>query len=190
MGDRTGTVRLAEADIVAAALEIVHEAGVEGLTMRGLADRLDVSVAAAYKHVDDKPTLLRIAAAELFSRVEGADVDGDDWIVRVRLLMTRFYDVMSAYPGMSAYIALQPDEIPRLQVSERMREILVGAGFGADEAWDIMATFVFYCSGALDGPIGQMDLGEARAVILRGAYLNGLERILDGLRVALDRLHQ
>jgi TetR/AcrR family transcriptional regulator, tetracycline repressor protein len=175
---------LSESSIVACALEVIRNDGVEGLTMRVLADRLGVSVAAAYKHVADKETLLRLAANQLFSQVEEGDVEVADWIARLRALMLRFYDVMTEHPGMSSFIGLEPDEFPRRHMAATMHEILLGAGFDSDEAWDVLTTFVFLASGALDGPIRRRDLGPNKDQLLRAAYGRALERVLDGLQVA------
>jgi len=152
--------------------------------MRVLAERLGVSAAAAYKHVVDKDALLRLAADQLFSQVEEGDVEGADWIARLRALMTRFYDVMTEYPGMSGFIALDPDEFPRRHMAATMHEILAQAGFETEEAWDVLITFVFLASGALDGPMRRRDLGPNRDELLRAAYGRALDRVLDGLQVA------
>lgn len=178
---------LDQKEVVSAALQIVKDVGVDGLTMRLLAERLNVSVAAAYKHVDNRATLLRLAADVLFSRVVEADPADGTWADRVRTLMVGFYDVMTPFPGMSAYIALQSDAIPKRRMTDLMLEILVAAGFSAAEAWGAMTTLVFYSAGALDGPLGSMDLGEHKQRMLRDAYRRGLDTILDGLGVALER---
>ena len=46
--------------------------------------------------------------------------------------------------------ALDPDEFPRRHMAATMHEILAHAGFETDEAWDVLTTFVFLASGALD----------------------------------------
>jgi TetR/AcrR family transcriptional regulator, tetracycline repressor protein len=51
--------RLSRADIVQAALDLVDEVGLDGLTMRRLADRLDVSPMGLYRHVRNKDDLVR-----------------------------------------------------------------------------------------------------------------------------------
>jgi AcrR family transcriptional regulator len=188
---RTGDSReqrlLSESTIVACALDVIRRDGVEALTMRVLAGRLGVSVAAAYKHVADKETLLRLAANQLFSQVEEGDVEVADWIARLRALMLRFYDVMTEHPGMSGFVALDPDDFPRRHMAAIMHEILSDAGFESEEAWDVLTTFVFLASGALDGPMRHRDLGPNKNQLLRAAYGRALERVLDGLLVAQRR---
>lgn len=55
-GDDT---RLSRAEIVQAALELVDEVGLDGLTMRRLADRLGASPMGLYRHVRNKEDLVR-----------------------------------------------------------------------------------------------------------------------------------
>jgi AcrR family transcriptional regulator len=181
------TKPLGEPEIVEAALQIVAAVGVEGLTMRGLADRLGVSVAAAYKHVPDKQALLHLACDNLLSRVEEGDVRDGDCLDRIRAFMINFYDVMRTYSGMSAYLALRPEELPRLRMTATMRHILEEAGFSVSETWDIMMTLHFFATGALLGPMAPMGPHDARAEVLRDIYCRGLEMVLDGLRVRQQR---
>jgi AcrR family transcriptional regulator len=169
---------------VAVALEIVRAVGVDGLTMRALADRLGVSVAAAYKHVADKEALIGLAADELLSRVEAGDVVGSDWTARVRELMVGFYDVMSAHPGMGAYLARSAQENPRRHITATMREILEPAGFVDPEVLTVMGILVFYASGALQGAISRDVPPSEHAAMLREVYCRGLDALIDGFRVS------
>lgn len=52
-----GEPRLSRAEIVQAALDLVDEVGLDGLTMRRLADRLDASPMGLYRHVRNKEDL-------------------------------------------------------------------------------------------------------------------------------------
>src|SRR6266700_1261838 len=58
--------------LVAAALELIHEEGIEALSMRGLADRLEVKAASLYWHVRDRRELL-----ELLEALERSDTFAD-----------------------------------------------------------------------------------------------------------------
>ena len=54
--------------IAATAMEMIDEVGVEKLTMRALAARLDVSAMALYHHVEDKDELLRLVGSRYSPR--------------------------------------------------------------------------------------------------------------------------
>src|ERR1700735_5755608 len=63
--------------IVSAALDIIAERGVAGLSMRLLSQRLGVSLGATYRHVPNKDDLLRLVAADLYGRITPAgDTEG------------------------------------------------------------------------------------------------------------------
>src|SRR5919108_4301546 len=55
--------------LVEAALELVNEEGLEGLSMRALADRLEVKAASLYWHVRDRRELLELLAEEILDTV-------------------------------------------------------------------------------------------------------------------------
>jgi AcrR family transcriptional regulator len=60
---------LSKAVIVQAALDVLDEAGVDGLTVRAVAAKLDVKAAALYWHVRDKQDLLDEMATEVWRQV-------------------------------------------------------------------------------------------------------------------------
>src|SRR5438552_15029207 len=55
--------------LVGAALELVNEEGLEGLSMRALADRLEVKAASLYWHVRDRRELLELLAESILETV-------------------------------------------------------------------------------------------------------------------------
>lgn len=55
--------------IVARAVEIVDEAGIESLSLRSLARDLGVSAPALYDHIDSKESLLRLMAREGYANL-------------------------------------------------------------------------------------------------------------------------
>jgi TetR/AcrR family tetracycline transcriptional repressor len=60
---------LSRARVVSAALGLVQEAGLESLTMRALADRLNVKAASLYWHVRDRRDLLELLAGSILDGV-------------------------------------------------------------------------------------------------------------------------
>ena len=100
----TGRQALSKPIIVAAAIEIIAERGVEGLSMRHLSERLGVALGATYKHVPDKHTLLRLVAEVLYARIEPAD-DVVDEFEQAKSVMLQVHEVLAAHPGMAEYIA-------------------------------------------------------------------------------------
>jgi TetR/AcrR family transcriptional regulator, tetracycline repressor protein len=64
---------LTKASIVAAALDLLDEAGLDGLTVRAVAGRLGVQAPALYWHVRNKQDLLDEMATEIWRRI-GAEL--------------------------------------------------------------------------------------------------------------------
>ena len=61
--------------------EAAHDLGLEGLTLRAVADHLGVSIAALYHHVDGKDSLMRLAAEVSSTRVPVPVDRGQHWAV-------------------------------------------------------------------------------------------------------------
>jgi TetR/AcrR family tetracycline transcriptional repressor len=66
---------LAKAEIVRAALEVLDEEGLDGLTLRKVAARLDVQAPALYWHVRNKQELLDEMGTEVWRRISLRVVD-------------------------------------------------------------------------------------------------------------------
>jgi AcrR family transcriptional regulator len=83
------TVPLTKAAIVQAALDLLDEAGMDGLTVRALAGRLGVQAPALYWHVPSKQALLDEMATQIWRRIATvmADLAAD---VPWRELMTTY----------------------------------------------------------------------------------------------------
>jgi AcrR family transcriptional regulator len=59
--------------------EAAHELGLDGLTLRKVADHLGVSIAALYHHVSSKDDLMRVAAEYSVARVPRPEDRGQHW---------------------------------------------------------------------------------------------------------------
>lgn len=70
-------MRNTRADVVAAALRVLHEHGLESLSMRRVAAELGLQPGALYHHVADKQSLLALMADEIVREVGGAHGAGD-----------------------------------------------------------------------------------------------------------------
>jgi TetR/AcrR family tetracycline transcriptional repressor len=73
-------MRLRRNDVIDAALGLLDEVGLDALTTRRLADRLDVRVGALYWHVKDKGELLGTLADRIVAEAhEAPPPTGDHW---------------------------------------------------------------------------------------------------------------
>jgi AcrR family transcriptional regulator len=172
---------LSEAEVVAAALEIIKEGGAESLTMRRLSDDLGVALGATYKHVSNKQVLLTLVADELFARVEDTDPRDEEWLPRMHALFVRIYDTFRAYPGLADQVAHLPSQDPQPpHLHGTLVKLLADAGFSDPEVNEVMGALFFYTTGALlmDAPYPSQHSAAAFAA--------GLDFLLVGARELLE----
>ncbi|MDQ7809351.1 TetR/AcrR family transcriptional regulator C-terminal domain-containing protein [Amycolatopsis sp. A133] len=135
--------------IVTAALELLDEKGMDALTVRALATRLDVRAPALYWHVRNKQELLDEMATEVMRRVTGALAaipPGDGWredlgsyahVLRSEYLLHR--DGARIFSGTRI---TDPDVV---RMKEPWFERWAAAGWkpaDADDAIDVVTAFV------------------------------------------------
>jgi TetR/AcrR family transcriptional regulator, tetracycline repressor protein len=129
---------LTKAAIVQAALDLLDEAGMDGLTVRALAARLGVQAPALYWHVRSKQALLDEMATLVWRRVTDvmAGLPGDlpwrevmwTYAVTVRAELLRYRDGAKAFSGSTL---TDPDVVRRGEVTLRN---LTGQGFALPDA--------------------------------------------------------
>jgi AcrR family transcriptional regulator len=125
---------LREQDIVAAALDLAAQHGFDGLTMRALADELDVTPMAIYYHVANKEALLELVTDVILAGVEVPGTDAGDWMTRLRVLHLESSRVVDAYPGLGAMMLNVGLTAQVRRLMNANVEILLEAGFDARSA--------------------------------------------------------
>jgi AcrR family transcriptional regulator len=114
--------------IIDAAVALLDGHGIDGLTMRRLAQHLTVTSTALYWHVKTKDDVLDLAVDQIFGEVALPDV-GDDWRDDVRTLTCRWRAVMLRHPwapGLIGRPMLGPNVLAR---TEFLQSALVRGGF-------------------------------------------------------------
>ncbi|WP_280382829.1 TetR/AcrR family transcriptional regulator C-terminal domain-containing protein [Nocardia wallacei] len=137
--------------IAEAALGLLDEVGLDGLTMRKVATALDVQAPALYWHVKNKRELLDAMARAVFvSAVTGVEAprqgeDWQDWVIalagRLRHAMLRYRDGGKVLAG--TYVS---DEIMYRTVELTLRT-LEDAGFEAADAERVFPILLHYTVG-------------------------------------------
>ncbi|MER7334051.1 MULTISPECIES: TetR/AcrR family transcriptional regulator C-terminal domain-containing protein [unclassified Micromonospora] len=113
--------------IVDAAVTLLDEHGIEGLTMRRLAQRLDVTSTALYWHVKIKDDVLDLAVDRIFGDVPIPDVS-DNWLEDIRALARAWRAAMLRHPWAPRLIGrpmLGPNVLAR---TEFLQSALVRGG--------------------------------------------------------------
>jgi len=101
-GDRRRT--LTRERLVAEALTVIAAHGVDGLTMRGLATRLEVVPAALYRHVRNKEQLYDLVLDEVLAEVDYQLDRTLAWTEQVQTLAHRLRTVLENHPGIAALL--------------------------------------------------------------------------------------
>jgi AcrR family transcriptional regulator len=122
--------------IVAEAVALLDEEGVDRLTMRRLAERLDTGSTTLYWHVKTKDDVLDLALDAVFGevRLPGRPADGAAWHAPVRELISGWRAALLRHPW-SATILDRPLMGPNaLERTEFLYAALTAAGFAAPKA--------------------------------------------------------
>ncbi|PJJ70876.1 regulatory TetR family protein [Diaminobutyricimonas aerilata] len=135
--------------IVAAALELLDDQGMDDLTVRAIASRLDVRAPALYWHVRNKQELLDEMATEVMRRVAdafGAIPPGDGWrddlAAYARVLRSEYLLHRDGARIFSGTRITDPDVV---RMKEPLFERWSAAGWtpaDADDAVDVVTAFV------------------------------------------------
>ncbi|MCZ7437400.1 TetR/AcrR family transcriptional regulator C-terminal domain-containing protein [Micromonospora sp. WMMC241] len=103
--------------IVDVAVALLDQHGADGLTMRRLAERLDVTATALYWHVRTKDDVVDLAVDRIFGDVPVPDAS-DDWAQDVRVLVRGWRTAMLDHPwapGLVGRPMLGPNVLARTE---------------------------------------------------------------------------
>lgn len=103
--------KLTERSIAQAALELIDADGVEGLTMRRLAQTLGASPMAMYTYFPDKEALFSAVTQLILAKVEAPSAD-QPWREVIRTIMWSVRSVAHEHPRAAPLIARFPPSSP------------------------------------------------------------------------------
>ncbi|GAA4389611.1 TetR/AcrR family transcriptional regulator C-terminal domain-containing protein [Tsukamurella soli] len=197
--------------IVATALDVLDDEGLDGLTLRRIADRLGVKAPALYWHFADKKALVDDMATELMRRAVAAYPEpgaAGEWRAVVADAAGHLRDVLRAHrDGARVFSGSLLTDPTVVAAQERPLRILVDAGFAERDAalaWstmrDLVVGFVIE-EQEVYGPGGEIREAyrpELRATVVDAdryplAYRSGPtawggadERFVDAVRYLVD----
>jgi TetR/AcrR family transcriptional regulator, tetracycline repressor protein len=130
--------------VLATALAIVDERGLEGLTMRRLGAELGVDPMAIYHHVADKAALFDGIVGQVFSEVE-IPAAGGHWATDLRAVMNAARETFLEHPNVVGLLGTRPAITePAFDLMEAITSLLLDAGFD-----ELLAADGFDCAGRL-----------------------------------------
>lgn len=194
-GQRAGLTR---DRVFAAARELLAERGSDGLSMRTLAARLDVSPNALYSHVDGKTALidglLDDVLADVLADVDIPAADAGDPIEGVYTLMTSTYGVLRMHADLVAlYLARQGARGPHAQhLGDVVLKLLERAGVTRPYAQEALHVLIVYTIGSaafatrtVPGPVAP---SSATADDHAARFDHGLSWLLAGIAQPTSRM--
>jgi len=176
--------------LVEAALELIDKQGLEGLSMRALAERLQVKAASLYWHVRDRDELLGLLADAILESVSRPRQRAT-WRDTVQATANALQRSVSAHKDVSRILLEVPGALGRSDVARDLATAFRSAGLQDGEAADVarmvMTQVIAGSSPAADEPAVKatgepasvwIDTGS-RGVILRAGTpdMHGLIRV-------------
>jgi AcrR family transcriptional regulator len=120
--------------IVAAAAEVLDEEGLDGLTMRSVARRLDAGAMSLYRHVGGRDELLDLVIARMVADVPERPLTGD-WRVDVARVARDVRAVLLRRPNLTILMTSRAGPgAGSLAALDRSLGILRGGGFTPEDA--------------------------------------------------------
>ena len=121
--------------VVAQALTLIAQEGVEALTMRTLAARLGVVPGALYRHVRSKDQLQDLVVDGVLAEVDCRVNPTAPWAEQIKTLAHRLRTVLEVHPGVAGLLKTRDPLGPHsLAVAEAILLPLHNAGFPHHEA--------------------------------------------------------
>jgi TetR/AcrR family transcriptional regulator, tetracycline repressor protein len=208
-GDRRAQAGVTRAGVVAAALGLVAHAGLDALTMRALADRLQVKAASLYWHVRDRDELVELLASALLDAVQPSSTQGG-WRSEALGICSALEQVVTRRDAARVILEV-PGALERSRAQASLSRILSEAGLSqaeANETATMMLAWVLVAS--LWQPEEQpresdrsvllaVDTGSRGVTLRAGSNMSGLIRsandpsasapaVIRGDRVTVRRL--
>ena len=129
--------------LVQAGLELVHEQGLEALSMRGLADRLEVRASSLYWHVRDRRELLELLADAILEDVAPAH-GGGDWRQAALTAEADLRETVTRQKDADRILLEVPDALERSEIHGRLAAQFRLAGLEPAEAKEVASMVLTY----------------------------------------------
>ncbi|MFD9894891.1 TetR/AcrR family transcriptional regulator [Amycolatopsis sp. NPDC059027] len=147
-GQRTPRGTLSRDKIVAAAVEVLGRDGLDGVTMRSVANVLDVNAMSLYRHFHAKEDLLLALVDELMAGLP-LPPPGTPPVEAVREIVRAHFALLLRYPGLHLVDTGNMPAPGQLRVSERLYAALLESGMDIPGAVGLLAViqrFVVGCA--------------------------------------------
>jgi len=150
---------LTRGQIVKAAVDLLDEAGLEGLNMRALGKRLGTVPTAVYWHVKNKTDLITLAGDQVWKEIALPDLTGTDWRRAATAMATDFRAMLIRHPWLiqvfGSYVVFGPN---RARHNDHSLAIFEAGGFTGASVVQAATTVSIFVVGSALGPAGEAAL--------------------------------
>jgi TetR/AcrR family transcriptional regulator, tetracycline repressor protein len=175
--------------LVEAALELIKEEGLDGLSMRALADRLDVKAASLYWHVRDRRELLELLADGILHAVRPAGGRAG-WRQAVFENGRRLAARVAGQRDAARILLEVPEAFERSDVFAELKRQLAGAGLQAVEAADVASmVMVHVISDRAPVEPATFQPGSSASIAIDSGSRGVLLRAGDGMQTLVRAAH-
>jgi TetR/AcrR family tetracycline transcriptional repressor len=197
-GIKVSIVKLSRDTVVRAALELLDEVGLADLTLRGVAERLNVQAPALYWHVRNRQDLVdQMAAAMIRDGIGGLSPDGA-WMDQLGDIARAYRQTLLSHRDGARVLAESCTADPAVnRLGELALRMLTSAGFTTQDAMRALIALLSYVSGFVADEQASRPRSEEPDPVLfplltaagtgnhtAESFEYGLELLLSGLRLA------
>jgi AcrR family transcriptional regulator len=172
-------------------LELVKDKGFDSLTMKALADKLNVTPMAIYRHVSDKSDLINSVLDAFVCDVDvcNHEISNLDWKEWLRATYTNMYTSLKGMPSLHPYLGNAPRFGPNaMEVLSKILSVLRTAGFNQQQtinATSSLTGFMIGCS-IMDTAFHQSLSKSQQNLYIPSTIDSGLDHIFTALSLELE----
>jgi AcrR family transcriptional regulator len=194
--------------IVAAAATLIDAEGLEAVSTRRLAAELGVQGPSLYHHFTNKDEILDAVANEITAKIDVSYFADHDWRLALHRWGHSYRQALLDHPHIVPFLAQGPGRRPAsLAMADAVYGGLVRAGWPPARATHVGAVMRYYVAGSALGSFARgfvedptlyatdyphltqaHRLAEHQRSVDEGAFLLGLESLIDGLARVFERV--
>lgn len=148
-------VQLTRELIVDAALRLLDRDGLDGVSMRRVADELGAGAASLYAHVANKEELLELVLDRVIGEVDVPDPDPERWQDQLREVGMQMYEIYGTHMDIAGVsLANVPTTPNSMRIAERMFAIMLAGGVPPKVAsWSLDRFALYIAADAYEGSL-------------------------------------
>lgn len=180
--------KLTRDSIAAAALDLLNEQGLDQLSLRKLAARLDVKAPSLYWHVADKNALLALLAESVFADCLTRIPPGAHWRDWLRAFGQSLWRAQQDMRDAGRLILMTAqDEAVMARMEQAVVTPLTALGLSAPHALSMQASVQAFVTGWTSFAQGPNAAYLKSHMSIETAFAQGLDALLRGFDPAVDR---